>query len=201
MAVGTNAPRTAPRGPAASRRRAAARTDKDGDLKMDITAKGRVSRGGISKSTPPPSARGGDSASRASGRPGPRASLANGSARGAILRRAAAAGDVNMKSIRPPTSNRGSALVEIKVTGWKSSKAADSADGGASALISWIEKKASNRLGSRTRSVKVKKVCYHQHPAGCRPRLLATTSGPPSFVANLRTTTAIQVFGQRWPDG
>lgn len=81
------------------------------------------------------------------------------SAHSAILRRAAASGDVNMSSSRPAAGSRASSLVEIKITGWKSSKAADSADGGASALTTWIEKKASNRLGSRTRTVKVKKVC------------------------------------------
>ena len=195
MAVGSQQPRSAPRGPAASRRRAP-RTDRDGDLKMDTTVKGRASRGGISKSTPPPSGRQGDLSSRASTRSGSKASLASGNARSAILRNAAASGDINMSSARAPQSSRGGALAELKVTGWQNSKASDSADGGVSALISWIEKKASNRLGSRARPVKVKKVCYNQHPADCRPRPWpAAISGPPSFAANLRTTTAIQVLG------
>lgn len=200
MAVGTNPPRSAPRGPAASRRRAAGRTDRDGDLKMDVTGKGRAARGGISKSTPPP-AKGGDLLSRSSGRSGTKASLASGSARSAILRRAAASGDISMNDTRSPAGSRVGSLAELKITGWKNSKAADSADGGVSALVSWIEKKASNRLGSRARAVKVKKVCYHQHSADCRPHPPAAISGPPSFAANLRTTTAIQVLGQRLPDG
>ena len=199
MAIG-NQTRGAPRGPAATRRnRDRAKTDRDGDLKMDIGVKGRASRGGISKSTPQPSNKG-DLMSRTSTRSGGRGALASGSARGAILRRAAAAGDISMNDTRAPQSGRGG-LAEIKVTGWSKSKASDSADGGASALITWIEKKASNRLGSRARSVKVKKVCYSQHPADCRPRPPAAISGPPSFAANTRTTTAIQVLGQRSPDG
>lgn len=140
--------------------------------------------------------------SRTSTRTNPRSALASGSARGAILRRAAASGDVNMGDTRSPNNSRAGSLVELKVTGWRNSKASDSADGGASSLISWIEKKASNRLTSRARSVKVKKVCNNQHPADCRPSLAAAAvSGPPSFAANLRTTTAIPVFGQRLPDG
>ena len=102
---------------------------------------------------------------------------------------------------------RGSAprggLVELKVTGWEKSKASSNADGGVSSLIKWLEKKASNRLGSRARQVKIKKVCCRQHLADCRISSCqpAATSGPPSFAANLRTTTAIQVYGQRLPDG
>ena len=201
MAVGTNTPRNAPRGPASGRRHRGPKTDRDGDLKMDITVKGRAARGGISKSTPSTSSRGGDQTSRTSARSSARGGPASANARGAILRRAAANGDINMSDTRASQTSKPGSLVELKVTGWKNNKASDSADGGASALISWIEKKASNRLGSRARSVKVKKVCYNQHSADYRTRPTPAMSGPPSFAANLRTTTAIQVLGQRLPDG
>lgn len=61
-----------------------------------------------------------------------------------------------MKESRAPVS-RG--LQELKVTGWNKSKASGNPDGGVSSLVSWLEKKASNRLGSRVRTVKIKKVC------------------------------------------
>lgn len=97
-------------------------------------------------------------------------------------------------------------LVELKVTGWEKSKASSDQDGGVSSLIKWMEKKASHRLGSKTRDVKIKKVCRRQHQRSADRLgslyLRQHTSGPPSLAANLRTTTAIQVyFGQRLPDG
>jgi nuclear RNA export factor len=160
---------------------------------MDIAVKGR---GRIGKSTPPPNAR--DSTSR--GGRGGRAGILSANARSAILRQAASS-DVPMKETRT-TAPRGG-LVDIKVTGWEKSKASSDADGGISSLIKWMEKKASHRLGSRTREVKIKKVCCRQHSDDCcvSPCQLASTSGPPSFAANLRTTTAIQVNGQCLPYG
>ena len=150
--------RGVPRGPAASRR--GGRADRDGDLTMDVAIKGR---GRIGKATPPPS-NSRDLTSRVS-RGGARGSLLSGNARSAILRQAAS-GDVSMKETRTSAPRGG--LVELKVTGWEKSKASSDADGGVSSLIKWMEKKASNRLGSRARQVKIKKVCCRQRLADCR---------------------------------
>ncbi|KAK5172261.1 nuclear mRNA export, poly(A)+RNA binding protein [Saxophila tyrrhenica] len=149
MAARSQSPRDAPRGPAASRRRGGARSDRDGDLKMDIAVKGR---GRIGKSSSAPSSSR-DPASRTS-RGEARGGMLSGTARRAILRQAAA-GDVSMREPKPTNSRGG--LVELSITGWEKSKASGNADGGVSSLIGWLEKKASHRLGSRTRDVKVKK--------------------------------------------
>ena len=145
----SQSPLNAPRGPAA-RRKAGARADRDGDLKMDVGVKGR---GRIGK--PLPAAGSSDLTSRISRSQG-RAGILSGTARGAILRQAASGG-VSAREERSSVSRGG--LVELKVTGWEKSKASSDADGGVSSLIKWLEKKASHRLGSRTRDVKVKKVC------------------------------------------
>jgi nuclear RNA export factor len=165
------------------------RSDRDGDLAMGTAVRGR---GRIGKSTTPASSSR-DLTSRISRGDG-KSSLLSGTARSAILRQAAS-GDVSMKESRS-TAPRGG-LVELKITGWEKSKASSDADGGVSSLIKWLEKKASHRLGSRTRDVKVKKVCCRQRLADSRHAIymLAATSGPPSFAANLRTTTAIEAFG------
>jgi len=94
------------------------------------------------------------------------------------------------------TGSRGG-LVELSITGWEKSKASGAEDGGVSALIKWLEKKASHRLGSRTRDVKVKKVCSRQRLVDYRhsTSTLASRSGLLSFAANLRTTTAIRASG------
>ena len=183
MAAGTQAPRNAPRGPSAKRRggaRVGGRADRDGDLTMDIAVKGR---GGIGKSTPPPRGSTSRDLTSRTSRGGAKGSLLSGNAQSAILRKAAA-GDISMRESRPSTSRGG--LVELQVTGWEKSKASSDADGGVSSLIKWIEKKASNRLGSRAKPVKVKKVC-RQRLAGYRALVcpLAALSGPPSFAANL----------------
>ena len=160
---------------------------------MGISVKGR---GRVGKSTPTTPA-GRDLTSRIS-RGGAKTDVLSNSARGAILRQAAS-GSVSTKEARSSVPRGG--LVDLKVTGWDKSKASSDADGGVSSLIKWMEKKASNRLGSRARQVKVKKVCCRQRFAGRRTLFsrLANASGPPSFAANLRTTTAIQIFGQRLP--
>ena len=195
MATRTQSPRNAPRGPAANRRgRGGIRKgDRDGDLTMDISVKGR---GRIGKATPPPNSR--DITSR--GGRGGRAGILSEQARSAILRKAAA-GDVSMKEPRPTAPKGG--LVDLNITGWENSKASSDADGGVSSLIKWMEKKASHRLGSRTREVRIKKVCFSRHLQDCcvSPCQLASISGPLSFAANLRTTTAIQEYGQCLPYG
>lgn len=163
---------------------------------MDIAVKGR---GRIGKATPPPGPSR-DLSTRIS-RGGARGGLLSDKSRSAIARHVAS-NDVAMKGA-PPSAPRGG-LVELKITGWEKSKASADADGGVSSLIKWMEKKASHRLGSRTREVKIKKVCRrHQHPADRRTLFcqLAAISGSPSFAANLRTTTAIPVFGPRLPYG
>jgi hypothetical protein len=178
----------APRGPAAMRRDKL-RKDRDGDLAMDVTVKGRGGGrvGKASSSTTPK----GDLMSRTS-----KGGILSNATQRAILR-SAGAGDVAMKESRVPQS-RG--LVDLKIGNWTKSKASDRPDQGLSALISWLEKKASTRLSSRVRNVKIKKVCRRQDScctSGHRtPRQLAT-SGPLSFAANLRTTTAIDIQGWR----
>lgn len=165
------------------------RADKDGDLTMDIAVKGR---GRIGKAPPTGPSR--DLSSRV-GRSDARSSVLSKTAQSAILRRAAA-GDIAMKEHKSAAPRGG--LVELKITGWEKSKAsATAADGGVSSLIKWLERKATHRLGSRARDVKVKKVCCRQRLADRNHSLnmLATISGPPSFAANFRTTTAIGAFG------
>lgn len=199
----SQSPRNPPRGPSARRRGGAGglRADKDGDLTMDVAVKGR---GRIGKPTPPPQGNRDLSSriSRGGARGGAQGSILSSRARGAILRQAAT-GDVSMKEARS-TASQGQ-LVELKVTGWEKSKASSNDDGGVSSLVKWMEKKASHRLGSRTKEVRIKKVCRRQYHIADRRTLLCqltAISGPPSFAANLRTTTAIQFgFGPRLPDG
>jgi nuclear RNA export factor len=71
--------------------------------------------------------------------------------------RQAANGDVNMKIAR---TNPRSGLVELKITGWEKSSSSTNKDRGVSALISWLEKKASRKLGSSAgrREVRIRKV-------------------------------------------
>ena len=151
----------------------------------------------IGKVTGPPT---GPRRDTTAGKPA-RGGLLSATAQRAILR-SAGARDVSMKEARISGARGGP--VELKITGWNKSKASSNPDGGVDSLIKWLEKKASTKLGSRTRSVRIKKVCCYQHadPSRRKPRLLAyTTSGPPSFAANLRTTTAIRVDSPRMPEG
>ncbi|KAK4565454.1 nuclear mRNA export, poly(A)+RNA binding protein [Recurvomyces mirabilis] len=140
------APRAAPRGPAATRRRAGLRADRDGDVAMGLPIKGRA---GVAKSSTPTGPRK-DPAARPA-----RGGILGATAQRAILRQAAGTRDVSMKEGRISVTRGG--LVGLKVSGWNKSKAADNADGGVSALIKWLEKKASSKLGSRARNVKIKK--------------------------------------------
>lgn len=143
------APRAAPRGPAAGR----AKADRDGDVAMGVAVKGRA---GVSKK----------SASTA----GPKKDLTSRTGKGGILSsnaqrkilRKAGTGDVSMTETRIGAARSG--LVELKVTGWNKSKASGDADSGVSALIKWMEKKGSTKLGSRGRNLKIKKVCRRHTP-------------------------------------
>lgn len=173
-------------------RRGGARATREADVTMNFAVK---DRGRVGKSTTPtPASR--DLISRISRDGTAKGTVLSGTARSAILRQAASS-DVSMKEARLNAPRSG--LVELKVTGWEKSKASSNADGGTSSLVKWLEKKASNRLGSRARQVKVKKVCRRQHLADRRALFcqLAAISGPPSLAANFRTTTAIQTFGLR----
>lgn len=184
VAKQNSATRNAPRGPAAMRRDKL-RKDRDGDLAMDVTVKGRGG-GRVGKSAG--SAKG-DLVSRTQ-----KGGILSSSAQRAILK-SAGAGDVAMKEGRVPHS-RG--LVELRVSNWTKSKASTNPDGGLSSLISWLEKKASTRLSSRARNVKIKKVCRRHeycYQAGRHTTLQPATSGPLSFAANLRTTTVIDAHG------
>ncbi|KAF2764775.1 NTF2-like protein [Teratosphaeria nubilosa] len=142
--VARSAPRSAPRGPAATRAR---RGDKDGDVSMgNISIKGR---GGIGKSTAPPTGPKRDLMTRTS-----KGGILGATAQREILRRAGA-GDISMKETRMNAPRGG--LAELKVTGWQKSKASQDADGGVASLMKWMEKKASTKLGRGARSVKIKK--------------------------------------------
>ncbi|CZT19608.1 related to mRNA export factor MEX67 [Ramularia collo-cygni] len=135
--------------PGAPRRRGGGSTrdsrksDRDGDLTMGSSAAATLkNRDRVGKSKPAPKPR----------KPNNKGDLISGGAQRAILRKAAE-GDIPM---RDPRGLRG-ALVELHITGWEKSKAANDADGGKSSLIKWLEKKGSLRLGSRGKEVKVKK--------------------------------------------
>ncbi|KAK5736124.1 nuclear mRNA export, poly(A)+RNA binding protein [Elasticomyces elasticus] len=140
MVARQNAPRAAPRGPAASRRKA----DRDGDLAMGLPIKGRAAVG----KAPPTGPR------KDNGRPA-RGGILGANAQREILRQASSTREVTMKEERANGLRGG--LVELKVTGWNKSKASSDADGGVASLIKWLEKKSSIRLGSRARNVKIRK--------------------------------------------
>ncbi|KAK4952478.1 nuclear mRNA export, poly(A)+RNA binding protein [Elasticomyces elasticus] len=140
MVARQNAPRAAPRGPAASRRKA----DRDGDLAMGLPIKGRAAVG----KAPPTGPR------KDNGRPA-RGGILGANAQREILRQASGTREVTMKEERANGLRGG--LVELKVTGWNKSKASSDADGGVASLIKWLEKKSSIRLGSRARNVKIRK--------------------------------------------
>ncbi|KJY00194.1 mRNA export factor mex67 like protein [Zymoseptoria brevis] len=117
-----------------------ARTDRDGDVTMDAATKsrGRIGKSKASKDTP----------SRT-----PKNGVIGKNAQRNILRQAAA-GDVNMKE---GSKTLRTGTVELQITGWTKSKASDGNDRGVSALIKWLEKKASLRLGSGRREVRIRK--------------------------------------------
>jgi hypothetical protein len=163
--------KNAPRGPAATRRDRT-KADRDGDLAMDGPVRGRGGRVG-----------------KSSGSGSARKDLTGGKGKGGILSTAnqrailkhAGAGDVAMKGSKSVPS-RG--LAELKVV---------------SSLITWLEKKASNRLSSRVRTVKIKKVCRRHHNccySGFRHTPLRSAyPGSLSFANNLTKTAAIQIYG------
>ena len=148
----TQNPRGAGRG-SSNPRRGGVRPDRDGDLKMDTASRRRGGR--IAKPTPP-GERNKDLTSRIAPKGGAKTSILSGTARSAILRQVAA-GDIAMKGVQSRIPRR--SLEELRITGWVHSKASADTDGGINSLIKWLEKKASHRLGSRAREVKIKKVC------------------------------------------
>jgi nuclear RNA export factor len=175
-----------PRGPAATRRDRM-KADRDGDLAMDGPTKARGGRVG-----------------KSSGSANARKDLTAGKSKGGILSAAnqrailkhAGAGDVAMKGSKSVPS-RG--LTELKVSNWNKSKASTNPDGGVSSLITWLEKKASNRLSSRVRTVKIKKVCrrHHNHCCSCsrhthRPPIHSSSLSP---AHSLSKSVAIQPSG------
>ncbi|KAF2716757.1 hypothetical protein K431DRAFT_289153 [Polychaeton citri CBS 116435] len=125
----------------ASRRRA--RNDRDGDVTMGGSVKGAA---GIKKKTP--------TATRADGKPRRGGNILSSTAQREILRKAGA-GDKPMRD--QTAAPRGKGLVELRISNWQKSKAADNKDGGVSSLVAWIQDKASRKLGSQRRTVKVKK--------------------------------------------
>jgi nuclear RNA export factor len=182
--------KNAPRGPAATRRDRT-KADRDGDLAMDGPVKGRGGRVGKSSGGPAKNARKDLTAGKGKG------GILSAANQRAILKHAGT-GDVAMKGSKSVPS-RG--LTELKVTNWKKSKASTNPDGGVSSLITWLEKKASNRLGSRVRSVKIKKVCRRHYSycysGSCYTPRQPIYSGPLSFANHLATTVAIPTYGRR----
>ena len=127
---------------------------------MGVSIKGR---GAVSKNT-------GTGPSTGNGPPtGPRRGTSSRPSRGGILGataqreilRKAGSSDMTMKEVRVSAAKGG--LVELKITGWDKSKASGNADKGASSLVQWLEKKGSTKLGSRNRTLKIRKVCCRQH--------------------------------------
>ena len=181
VARGNRASKNASRGPAATRRDRT-KADRDGDLAMDGPIKARGGRVG-----------------KSSGSANPRKDLTAGKGKGGILSAAnqrailkhAGAGDVAMKG---PKNVPSRGLAELKVTGWNKSKASTNPDGGVSSLITWLEKKASNRLSSRVRTVKIKKV-RRQHHNRSFPGHHRAIFDLFLFASNFKTTTATLSYG------
>jgi nuclear RNA export factor len=188
VARAARASKNAQRGSAATRRDRT-KADRDGDLAMDGPVKGRGGR--VGKSSGPANARKDLTAGKGKG------GILSAANQRAILKHAGA-GDVAMKGSKSAPS-RG--LTELKITNWTKSKASTNPDGGASSLITWLEKKASNRLGSRVRTVKIKKVCRRHHSHCCSgsrytPRQ-SVYSGSLLFAHNFTTTAATQTYGSQ----
>ncbi|KAL1303703.1 hypothetical protein AAFC00_007055 [Neodothiora populina] len=135
---------------AISKRKSAARTDRDGDVSMGALSASRgggISKGGKSRGTTRAGAaaeKGGarSAAPRINGERAQREIAKHITSGGALRKRPASADDVPE---------------EIRVTGWKNSKAANNDDGGLHSLIVWIEKKATTKHRSSNKQVKVKK--------------------------------------------
>jgi nuclear RNA export factor len=193
VARAARAAKNAPRGPAATRRDRT-KADRDGDLAMDGPVKGRGGRVGKS-SGPAKNARKDLTAGKGKG------GILSAANQRAILKHAGT-GDVAMKGSKSVPS-RG--LTELKVSNWNKSKASTNPDGGVSSLITWLEKKASNRLSSRVRTVKIKKVCRRHHShcySGSRFTIRQSiNSGPLLFANHLTTTAAIRTYDGRCPCG
>lgn len=134
----------------AGARRERTKADRDGDLSMDGPVKGRGGRVGKSSGS------GNSRKDLTAGKP--KGGILSAASQRAILQHAGA-GDVQMKGSRASAPSRG--LTELKITNWTKNKASSSDDGGLSSLKSWLEKKASNRLSSRARTVKIKKVRHN----------------------------------------
>lgn len=72
---------------------------------------------------------------------------------------------------------------QVKVKGFKQSKAAANPGGGISELLAFLERKATHPDASET--VKIKKVCLTLHSARQQRHQNSKLSGPPSFQAKL----------------
>ena len=93
----------------------------------------------------------------------------------------------SLKSVRG--RDRGNELSErmdqVKVTGYKQSKAASNPDGGIRDLIGFLERKSKNPDGPAKEAVKITKVCSALQSARQQGRLNSKLSGPLSFQAKL----------------
>jgi len=124
-----------------------ARVDRDGDLVMDAAAAGDKRRSGKGRLEAPASSRG---SGRGNGGPSRGGNLGTAKAQQAIIR-GLGAKQANVVESRITTGDNNT----LQITGLKSSKAASNPDGGLESLLSFLERKASDR----TRTVKIKKVC------------------------------------------
>lgn len=75
------------------------------------------------------------------------------------------------------------ALDEIRVIGWRQSKAAGNSDGGVKDLVGFLERKASGTDTSARAAVRIRKVC-HITMLGLRGHCNLVRSGPLSSQAN-----------------
>lgn len=139
---GNNTRKNAGRGRDAKRH---GKSDRDGDVAMGAPIKG--SSGRVGKTPAKPGRK-----TDAPGRPG----TISASTQRNVLKHAGL--DAAMREPRRSAGVRGG-LVELRITGWDKSRIYSNTDSGVNSLITWLEKKASTRLGSRSRAVTVKKVC------------------------------------------
>jgi len=156
---------------AVQKRRSALRADKDGDLSMEASAKGR---GGISKNRTP-TGPAGEGAPRK-----PRNALTAGRLKAEVMRHVSS-GTAAARGASAAT------LDEIAITGWKDAKSTATEDSIVTNLVTWLEKKATLKSPTK-RPVRVRKVCQQPSTASTSNRIVK--AGPPLFAVIRATPSA-----------
>jgi hypothetical protein len=130
------------RGGGIAKRKSAARTDRDGDLVMDPTARTRPG-GGVSKGAKSgaPSSR--DKITKS------KTNLHGADFQQKLLKH------VGSSTVHTPRSAHSKGLEELRITGHTNSRLASTSDGGMTTLVAWLEKKATMKS---KRAIKIKKV-------------------------------------------